>query len=118
LGTLTEAKNSIYPKIARTCDSIVNGIKDVLASVQLSCTLNSIGSMFQLFFTSEKIRDQAGVKSANTIMFRRLFDELLKQDIFIPPSQFETCFVSYAHNEDEVDKTIEAYYRAFQRISK
>jgi glutamate-1-semialdehyde 2,1-aminomutase len=118
LETLTEAKNTIYPKIARTCDSIVDGIKDMLASAQLNCTLNSIGSMFQLFFTSEKVKDEAGAKKANAIMFRRLFDELLKQDIFIPPSQFETCFVSYAHTEDEADKTIEAYGQSFRRIRK
>jgi glutamate-1-semialdehyde 2,1-aminomutase len=118
LETLTEAKNTIYPKIARTCDSIVDGIKDMLASAQLDCALNSIGSMFQLFFTSEKVKDEASAKKANAIMFRRLFDELLKQDIFIPPSQFETCFVSYAHTEDEADKTIEAYGQAFRKIRK
>lgn len=118
LKTLIEAKNTIYPKIARTCDSIVDGIKDMLASVQLDCTFNSIGSMFQLFFTSEKVKDEAGAKKANATLFRRLFDELLKQDIFIPPSQFETCFVSYSHTEDEADKTIEAYGQAFRRISK
>ena len=118
LETLIEAKNTIYPKIARTCDSIVDGIKDMLASAQLNCTLNSIGSMFQLFFTSEKVKDEASAKKANAIMFRRLFDELLKQDIFIPPSQFETCFVSYAHTEDEADKTIEAYGQSFRRIRK
>jgi glutamate-1-semialdehyde 2,1-aminomutase len=118
LETLTEAKNTIYPKMARICDSIVDGINDMLASSQLNCTLNSIGSMFQLFFSSEKVRDEAGAKKANAIMFRRLFDELLKQNIFIPPSQFETCFISYAHTEDEVDKTIEAYGQAFRRIRK
>ncbi len=118
LETLIEAKNTIYPKIARTCDSIVDGIKDMLASAQFNCTFNSIGSMFQLFFTSEKVKDEAGAKKANAIMFRRLFDELLKQDIFIPPSQFETCFVSYSHTEDEADKTIEAYGQALRRIRK
>ena len=51
-------------------------------------------------------------------MFRKLFDELLKQDIFIPPSQFETCFLSYAHTEDDADKTIEAYGKAFSEIKK
>lgn len=118
LETLTEAKNTIYPKIAKTCDSIVGGIKDMLARAQLDCTVNSIGSMFQLFFTSERVKDEAGVKKADARMFRKLFDELLKQDIFIPPSQFETCFVSYAHTEDDVDKTIEAYGKAFREIKK
>ena len=118
LESLIEAKNAIYPKIARTCDSIVNGIKDMLSSANLDCTLNSIGSMFQLFFTNEKVKDDASARKSNTAMFRKLFDELIKRDVFIPPSQFETCFVSYAHNEDDTDKTIEAYGEGFRRIKK
>jgi glutamate-1-semialdehyde 2,1-aminomutase len=118
LETLIDAKNAIYPKIAKTCDSIVGGIKDMLTRAQLDCTVNSIGSMFQLFFTSERVKDEAGAKKANAKMFRKLFDELLKQDVFIPPSQFETCFVSYAHTEDDTDKTVEAYGEAFHEIKK
>jgi glutamate-1-semialdehyde 2,1-aminomutase len=64
------------------------------------------------------VRDEASAKRANADMFRKLFDELLKRDVFIPPSQFETCFVSYAHTEDDADKTIEAYGEAFRRIKK
>src|ERR687891_202761 len=118
LETLTEAKNTIYPRIAKTCDSIVGGIKDILTRAQLDCTVNSIGSMFQLFFTSERVKDQSGAKKANARMCRKLFDELLKQDIFIPPPHFETCFLSYAHTEDDADKTIEAYDKAFHEIKK
>jgi glutamate-1-semialdehyde 2,1-aminomutase len=118
LATFTEAKNMIYPRIARTCDSVVNGIKDALSSAQLECTVNSIGSMFQLFFTGDKVKDEASARKSNTVMFRKLFDELAKRDIFIPPSQFETCFVSYAHSEDDVDKTIEGYGEAFRRVKK
>jgi glutamate-1-semialdehyde 2,1-aminomutase len=42
----------------------------------------------------------------------------LKRNVFIPPSQFETCFVSYAHEEDDVDKTVEAYGEAFKKIKE
>ena len=118
LEMLFEAKNSIYPKIARTCDSIVNGIKDMLSRVQVECTINSIGSMFQLFFTSDKVKDEASARKANAAMFRKLFEELLNYDIFIPPSQFETCFVSYSHSEDDSDRAIEAYGEAFRRIKQ
>ena len=118
LETLTDAKNTIYPRLAKTCDSLVGGIKDMLARAQLDCTVNSIGSMFQLFFTSERVKDGSDAKKANTRMFRKLFDELLKQGIFIPPSQFETCFLSHAHTEDDADKTIEAYDKAFCEIKK
>ena len=118
LETLIEAKNAIYPKMARTCDSIVEGIKDAISGAELECTVNSIGSMFQVFFTGEKVKDEASARKANAALFRKLFDELIKRDIFIPPSQFETCFVSYAHNEDDSDKTVEAYAEAFRRVKK
>jgi glutamate-1-semialdehyde 2,1-aminomutase len=118
LETLAEAKNSIYPTMARTCDEIVGGLRDMLSRAQLEGTVNSIGSMFQLFFTQDKVKDEASARKANAGIFRKLFDELLKRDIFIPPSQFETCFVSYAHSEDDADKTIEAYGEAFRRIKK
>ncbi|HEU4606067.1 MAG TPA: glutamate-1-semialdehyde 2,1-aminomutase [Nitrososphaera sp.] len=118
LETLIEAKNTLYPKIARTCDSIVDGITDVVSGARLDCTVNSIGSMFQLFFTDEKVKDEAGARKADAASFRRLFDELLKRDVFIPPSQFETCFVSYAHSEDDADRTVEAYGEALRRIKK
>jgi glutamate-1-semialdehyde 2,1-aminomutase len=118
LGTLVEGKNAIYPQIARMCDNIVDGIRDMLSAAKLECAVNSIGSMFQVFFTPEKVKDEASAKKSDAVNFRKLFDELIKRDIFIPPSQFETCFVSYAHNEDDADKTIEAYGEAFRRIAK
>ena len=45
-----------------------------------------------------------------------MFAELLKLGVFVPPSQFETCFISYAHGEDEIDKTIDAYGQAFNKV--
>ena len=118
LESLIKSKNTIYPKIARTCDTVVDGIKDALSSAQIEGTVNSIGSMFQLFFSDEKVKDETSARKSNGFLFRRLFDELLKRDIFIPPSQFETCFVSYAHNEDDSDRTIEAYGEALRRVKK
>lgn len=118
LESLLEGKNSIYPQIARTCDSIVNGIRDAASSSKLDCVVNSIGSMFQLFFTGEKVRDEATAKKANAQHFRRLYDELLKRDVFVPPSQFETCFVSYSHSEDDADRTVDAYGEALRRLTK
>jgi glutamate-1-semialdehyde 2,1-aminomutase len=117
LEALIEAKDAIYPQIARTCDSIVEGIREELEDVGgIDCTINSIGSMFQLFFTAERVKDEASAKKADAATFRRMFDELLKRNVFIPPSQFETCFVSYAHDEEDVDRTIEAYGEAFKKI--
>jgi len=119
LELLASGKEAIYPKVARACDSIVEGVKEEIEDMGgIECTINSIGSMFQLFFTPDKVRDEASAKKADVAKFRKLFDELLKRNVFIPPSQFETCFVSYAHEEEDVDKTIEAYGEAFKKIKE
>ncbi len=119
LDVLATGKESIYPKVARACDSIVEGIKEEIDDMGgVDCTINSIGSMFQIFFTPEKVRDEASAKKADVAKFRKLFDELLKRGVFIPPSQFETCFVSYAHEEEDVDKTVEAYGDALKKIKE
>jgi glutamate-1-semialdehyde 2,1-aminomutase len=118
IETLIRAKNDIYPTIAKTCDRLVNGIKDELEDAKLNLTLNTIGSMYQLFFTEGRVTDANSAKKSNSANFRLLFDELLKRGVFIPPSQFETCFVSYSHSEDDVYKTIEFYGDALRRVKE
>jgi glutamate-1-semialdehyde 2,1-aminomutase len=74
--------------------------------------------MYQLFFTEGRVTDANSAKKSNAANFRLLFDELLKRGVFIPPSQFETCFVSYSHSEDDVYKTIEFYGDALRRVKE
>src|SRR5919198_2668643 len=116
IETLIETKNEIYPRIARTCDRIVQGINDGLEQLKLRFTINAIGSMYQLFFTSENVYDDKSAKKSDVVMFKKFHNELLKRGIFIPPSQFETCFISNAHNEDDADKTIECYNDALYEV--
>jgi glutamate-1-semialdehyde 2,1-aminomutase len=118
IESLIRAKDEIYPSIAKTCDRLVNGIKDELEDAKLNFVLNTIGSMYQLFFNDERVTDGNSAKKSNPTKFRLLFDELLKRGVFIPPSQFETCFVSYSHSEDDVYKTIEFYGDALRRVKE
>src|ERR687887_11571 len=107
IETLIETKNEVYPGIARTCDRIVEGINNGLEQLKLHFTINAIGSMYQLFFTSGNVDDDKSAKKSDVVIFKKFHNELLKRGIFIPPSQFETCFISNAHSEDDADKTIE-----------
>ena len=118
IEVLKEAKNEIYPQVARTCDNIVDGIKDAINDFNLDCTINNIGSMFQLFFTDEKVKNAVSANKSNPTMFRKLFDELLKRGVFIPPSRSETCFVSYSHSEEDADKTVESYYESLRIVKQ
>jgi glutamate-1-semialdehyde 2,1-aminomutase len=116
LGALMEAKNSIYPQMSRMCDSVTAALRDEAEDLKLNCVVNSIGSMYQLFFTSDKVRDASGARKSDQAKFRKLYDYLLKDGVFIPPSQFETCFLSYSHSEDDCDRTVEAYRNALGKI--
>jgi glutamate-1-semialdehyde 2,1-aminomutase len=115
---LMYSKNDLYPRIAKTCDRIVDGIKDELEELNLHFALNAIGSMYQLFFTSGKVDNAKKAHKSSLVMFKRLYDELLQSGIFIPPSQFETCFVSNAHSEDDADKTVESYNDALRKVKE
>ncbi len=116
LEILVNEKNTIYPKVVINCDKIVDAIRDIVHDKRLDITLNSIGSMFQLFFSDIPIKDYDSVKSTNTESFYKLFKILLSKNIFIPPSPYETCFISTVHNEEDIEKTIDAYESALSTV--
>ncbi len=102
-------KNAIYPQLARSCDTLVKGIRDSINKFDEFFTINSIGSLFQIFFTSGKVNSTLDVIKSDQKLFEKFFLTLLQKDIFIPPSQFETCFTSFSHNEEDIERTIESY---------
>jgi glutamate-1-semialdehyde 2,1-aminomutase len=116
LEILSKNKNVIYPQVSKTCDRIVNGIKDIAHDKEMELTVNSIGSMFQIFFTKRAVSKYQDVKMSNIAKFSELFKVLLHNGIFIPPSQFETCFISTSHNEEDIEKTIESYDKALTKV--
>ncbi len=117
LEKLMEVKNDLYPKLSRFSDTISDGIEDHIKDLKIKARINNISSMFQLYFTDEEIKDASNVRKSNKLLYKRLFAELLKSGVFIPPSQFETCFISYSHDDDDIDKTIEAFAKALRKVN-
>lgn len=109
-------KNTIYPQLARSCDTLVKGIRDSINKFDEFFTINSIGSLFQIFFTSGKVNSTLDVIKSDQKLFEKFFLMLLQKDIFIPPSQFETCFTSFSHNEEDIERTIESYSNSLLKI--
>ena len=72
--------------------------------------------MFTLFFTSEDVRDWTTASKANRDLYARYFHAMLAEGIYLPPSQFEACFVSTAHSDDLIDATVGAAARALARL--
>jgi glutamate-1-semialdehyde 2,1-aminomutase len=79
-------------------------------------TINRATGIFTLFFTEGPVKDYRTAKMSDTKRFAQFFIEMMDQGIYLPPSQFEAWFISLAHTQKDLDKTIEACKAAFKRI--
>ena len=79
--------------------------------------MNQIGSMFTLFFTDVHVQNFADAKTSDTSLFGQYFKGMLEQGIYLPPSQFESWFLSDAIGDTELANIIEASDRTLAAIS-
>lgn len=105
-----------YEKLEEKSKYLTDGIKDALSKLNLNYTINRTGSMFTLFFTDREVVDFDTARTSDTQKFARYFGGMLENGIYLPPSQFEACFVSIAHTEPDLDETIKANYKAIEAI--
>jgi glutamate-1-semialdehyde 2,1-aminomutase len=71
-------------------------------------TVNRVGSMFTFFFTSEPVTDWSSAAKSDTTKFGAFFHAMLEHGIYLAPSQFEAGFVSAAHSDEDVERTVQA----------
>jgi glutamate-1-semialdehyde 2,1-aminomutase len=83
------------------------------ANVPASITVNRVGSMFTFFFTPGPVTNWESAKEADTGRFRQFFHWMLDRGIYLAPSQFEAGFLSAAHTEQDVARTVEAAHEFF-----
>jgi glutamate-1-semialdehyde 2,1-aminomutase len=88
--------------------------RDTIQKSGRACTFTRIGSMFCLYFTETPIRNLADVKTSDLEAFRNYFHAMLGNKVYIPPSQFETCFLSLSHGDRELQTTAQALSRALE----
>lgn len=77
-------------------------------------TVNRIGSMMTWFFTATDVTDYDSAKRSDTIRFGKFFHAMLERGIYLPPSQFEALFVSTAHTEADIERTVDAARQSFE----
>jgi glutamate-1-semialdehyde 2,1-aminomutase len=118
LGILHKKKTEIYPKLEKNCVELKKALTDLAKTHKVQAQVYNIASMYQIFFTKTPVADYACAKQSDTQMFTSYFHELLKEGVFIPPSQFETCFLSTAHSEDDLKHTISDFDKALGKAAK
>ncbi|HEY1241988.1 MAG TPA: glutamate-1-semialdehyde 2,1-aminomutase [Bryobacteraceae bacterium] len=90
-----------------------NRAAQLVASAPGGVTVNRVGSMFTFFFTDQPVTDYESAKRSDTARFGSFFRAMLERGIYLPPSQFEAAFVSAAHTEEDIAKTVAAAREAF-----
>lgn len=106
-----------YTDLEESCEYLYDGIRKNLQELGVNYTLNTCGSMFTLFFTDQEVVDFDSAKTSDTDKFAKYFNAMLEAGIYLPPSQFEACFISAAHNKQDFDKTIKANREALEKIA-
>jgi glutamate-1-semialdehyde 2,1-aminomutase len=98
-------------------DIVENRAAQLTADVAAGITVNRVGSMFTFFFTSEPVTDWESAKRADTGRFRQFFHWMLDRGIYLAPSQFEAGFLSAAHSEQDITRTVDAARQYFSKAA-
>lgn len=116
IKTINKLKNKLYLKLNKHCTKLTSAIDDIATDLNIPHQINSMNSMYQIFFTDIPVTNYQTCQTANSKKFQKLFSFLLTSGVFIPPSQFESVFISYAHTDIDINKTIDAYAQALKII--
>jgi glutamate-1-semialdehyde 2,1-aminomutase len=117
IATLKELlKPGTYERLEYISEKLEKGIREVLKELKLPYQINRAGSMLTLFFTEKEVKDFQGALTSDTEKFAIFWQKMLEEGIYLPPSQFEVWFVSLAHGEKEIEKTISAIYKVLKEM--
>lgn len=110
LTTLQLIKNNpnFYEKLNKTTETLDFEIGKILNSKGIAHKINRKGSMMSIFFHTNRVSNFEEAADSNHSLFNNFFHQLLAQGIYLPPSGYETWFISDSINETEIDKTLEA----------
>lgn len=104
----TLQKELPYDRLAQLGEHLIEGLNTVAGRLNADMHCAGSGSVFTPFFRPHTVTDLATAKASDTSAFAQFFHAMLKQNIYLPPSQFELGFVSTAHDENDIDRFLEA----------
>jgi glutamate-1-semialdehyde 2,1-aminomutase len=105
-----------YQDLDRKTLYLTDEISECAEERGIPFSINRATGMFTLFFTAGPVKDYRTAKMSDTKRFAQFFIEMMNQGIYLPPSQYEAWFISLAHTQKDLDKTIEACDAALRKI--
>jgi glutamate-1-semialdehyde 2,1-aminomutase len=118
IWALERLSPKLYKELARRGSMLAAGLADAARSAGVPLQVNAFGSLLTPFFTSAPVRDYSSALGANTSAYATFFRGMLTRGIYPPPSQFEAWFLSAAHTDRDVRKTIAAAKGAMKEVAR
>jgi len=105
-----------YPQLEEKGRRFEEGMNELISKYGIRATVNRAGSMITLFFTDKKVKNFEDAKSSDLDTFNKFFWSLLERGVYIAPSQFEASFLSTAHSDEDIAKTLNAVEDVFKTL--
>ena len=117
VATLKELQRpGTYERLEASANRLTDGISAAFSQVEIPASINRVGSMFTGFFNPGPVAALSEVEKSDTTTYGRYFHALLERGVYIAPSQFEAGFVSVAHTDADIDRTIVAVGDALSQV--
>jgi glutamate-1-semialdehyde 2,1-aminomutase len=116
LWSLDGLKATLYRTLERRTRRLADGLRDAAAAAGVPLQVNRVGSMITPFFCAAPVTDYASARQADTGRYARFFQAMLARGVYLPASQFEAWFLSTAHTDRDIDRTVTAARQAFAEL--
>jgi glutamate-1-semialdehyde 2,1-aminomutase len=107
---------SVYDQLEHASGKLCDGLAKAAQDAGVSTVTNRVGSMWTSFFTNERVVDWDSANKCDRQLYGKFFHAMLDEGVYLAPSQFESAFVSLAHDDQVIGRTIEAARKALTRI--
>ncbi len=116
LKILYENRKTFYKRLESKARTLAESFKEIANKNGVKVQINQIGSMLTVFFNDGEVYDYDSALRSDTRKFARFFNLMLENGIYLPPSQFEAMFLSSAHTDEDIEKTIDAFEKVILKL--
>lgn len=110
------SESGAYEKLEQRSSQLASGLKDIAEKTGIPTYSTRVGAMFCTFFTDKEVVDYSSAMNCDTKRFGKYFINMLENGVNLAPSQFEAGFMSLAHSEDDIAKTLDAAKKSFASL--
>lgn len=114
--SLLKEEPALFDLAVRQTEKLANGLRSMQKGLNIPFQVNQVGTMFTLFLTSRPVRSLKDALSCDLEQFKQLYQGLLNEGVYMAPSQFEANFVSAFHSDKDIDDTLQAFAKTFQKL--